>query len=98
MIDYELRIENVWLKKVWEISSPSEPNHIKIQTKRGQIYNLRPCSWYARNPTYQPFSSRLDFVTALYNTQQNYPQCNAYKTDWLRKVTDKYLENKGNNL
>ncbi|MGB1243505.1 MAG: NgoBV family restriction endonuclease [Chitinophagales bacterium] len=38
MIDGELRIDNVWLKKVWEISSPSGPNPIKIQTKRGQIY------------------------------------------------------------
>ena len=44
MVNFELRINDIWLKKVWEISSPSGPNPIKIQTKRGQIYNLRPCT------------------------------------------------------
>lgn len=98
MINSELRIDNVWLKKVWEISSPSGPNDIKIQTKRGQIYNIRPCTWYSKRLAYQPFSNKLDFLKALSKTQSNYSQCDRYKTSWLQNVKDTYLKNTGFDL
>ena len=92
MVASELRIDNVWLKKVWEISSPSGPNDIKVQTKRGQIYNIRPCTWYSNKLKFQPFVSKLDFLNALAKTQQHYPQCNIYKNNWAQRVKDKYLK------
>lgn len=98
MVESELRIDNVWLKKVWEISSPSGPNDIKIQTKRGQIYNIRPCTWYSKRLIHQPFTNKSDFLNALSRTQLNYPQCNRYKTNWLQNVKAKYLQNTGVNL
>jgi len=98
MINSELRINNIWLKKVWEISSPSGPNPIKIQTKRGQIYNLRPCTWYSKRLTYAPFTNKNDFLKALANTQVNYPQCSPYKQNWLRNVKKKYKQNTGAKL
>ena len=73
MIDGELSIDNIWLKKIWEISSGSRPNPVKLQTKRGQIYNLRPCTWYAQNPTFPAFKTRKEFLKAIEATQQNYP-------------------------
>ena len=42
MENSELSVDNVWLKKVWEISSPSGQNPIKLQVKRNQVYNIRP--------------------------------------------------------
>lgn len=95
MINSELRINDIWLKKVWEISSPSGPNAIKIQTKRGQIYNLRPCTWYSSRLTYQPFTNKNDFLKALAETQVNYPQCAPYRQNWLTKVKSKYQQNTG---
>jgi len=95
MINSKLTIDNVWLKKVWEISSPSGPNPIKIQTKRGQIYNIRPCKWYSSKLTHEPFSTKQDFLNALSNTHKSYPQCDRYKKDWLKNVKAKYLKNTG---
>jgi hypothetical protein len=94
----ELKINNIWLKKVWEISSPSGPNPIKVQTKRGQIYNLRPCTWYSNRLSYQPFNDKIDFLIALSDTLPNYHQCIAYRNDWFEKVYAKYEENTGEEL
>jgi len=98
MINSELRINDIWLKKVWEISSPSGPNPVKLQTKRGQIYNLRPCTWYSSKLKYKPFTNKNDFLKALANTQANYQQCTPYREDWLNKVKKKYQENTGTKL
>ena len=95
MENSELKINNIWLKKVWEISSPSRPNPIKIQTKRGQIYNLRPCTWYSNRLSYQPFSNKVDFLKALSATLPNYEQCRKYRDNWLENVIKKYEETTG---
>ena len=98
MLKSQLKIKNIWLKKVWEISSASGVNPIKIQRKRGMIYNLRPCAWYAQNPQYKPFSNVNEFLIALYETQQNYDQCINYRNNWLDNVKTKYYQETGNKL
>ena len=60
-----------------------------------QIYNIRPCTWYSKRLSFQPFKNKLDFLNALSKTQQNYTQCDRYKDNWLQNVKDKYLENTG---
>lgn len=95
MIDAELSIDNVWLKKVWEMTSPSGQDPIKLQVKRNQIYNLRPCTWYSKRLRYQPFENKIDFLTAISETHNLYPQCDQYKLDWLEIVKAKYLANTG---
>jgi type II restriction enzyme len=95
MIDGELSIDNIWLKKIWEISSASRPNPVKLQTKRGQIYNLRPCTWYAKRPRFPAFENHQAFLEAITATQLNYPQCEQYRENWLSRVATKYFENTG---
>ncbi len=95
MLNTELSIDNVWLKKVWEITSPSGPDPIKLQVKRKQIYNLRPCTWYSKRLIFQPFENKMDFLKALADTHNLYPQCEHYKTNWLENVKRKYFENTG---
>lgn len=95
MINSELSIDDVWLKKVWELTSPSSQDPIKLQVKRNQIYNLRPCTWYSQKLQYQPFTDKIDFLNAIATTHDMYPQCDQYKTNWLEKVKTKYKENTG---
>lgn len=95
MIHGQLSIDNIWLKKVWEMTSPSGQDPIKLQVKRNQIYNLRPCTWYSKRLQYQPFDSKMDFLKAISETHDLYAQCSQYKTDWLKIVGTKYLENTG---
>ncbi len=95
MVNAELSIDNIWLKKVWEMTSPSGPDPVKLQVKRNQIYNLRPCTWYSNRLKYTPFENKNDFLTALAETHNLYPQCDQYKADWLNIVKAKYLKNTG---
>ncbi len=98
MKNAELSIDNVWLKKVWQISSPSGKDPIKLQVKRKQIYNIRPCTWYSNRLKFQPFSNKKDFLKAISDTHNNYNQSNQYKKNWLKNVRKKYLENTGTKL
>ncbi len=67
-----LSIENVWLKKIWEITCPSKRWPIKTQTKRDVIYNIRPAVWYSDRTTYKVFSSKDKFIDAVFETQSQY--------------------------
>jgi len=95
MVNSELSIGDVWLKKVWEMSSPSGKDPIKLQVKRNQIYNLRPCTWYSTRLKYKPFENRASFIKAISDTHNEYPQCDQYKKNWLEIVSKKYFENTG---
>ena len=95
MIDAQLSIDNIWLKKVWEMTSPSGQDPIKLQVKRNQIYNLRPCTWYSKRLQYQPFENKTDFLKSISETHNMYPQCAQYKENWLDKVKANYLKNTG---
>ena len=73
VISGNLVIDNIFLKKIWEITYPSEKWPLKNQTKRGIIYNIRPsCFNGKKNKRYQSFSSPKEFVDALYNTEEKY--------------------------
>ena len=67
-----LSIENIWLKKIWEITCPSERWPLKTQTKRDVIYNIRPAAWYSKNARYKVFTSKENFINAVFETQANY--------------------------
>lgn len=98
MENAELTIDDVWLKKVWEISTSSKDNPIKIQKKRGMIYNLRPCRWYSERTKYRPFESAMEFLEAISETQKLYTQCEAYRVNWLINVVRKYEEATGRKI
>ncbi|MCV6638239.1 NgoBV family restriction endonuclease [Candidatus Albibeggiatoa sp. nov. NOAA] len=81
-----LKIENVWLKKIWEITCPSERWALKTQTKRDVIYNIRPANWYSDKTKYKTFASKQDFINALFKTQQDYTG-SSYKTLYLENLS-----------
>lgn len=95
MENSELSIDNVWLKKVWEMASPSGQDPIKLQVKRNQIYNIRPCTWYSTRLKFPPFNNKKEFLKAISETHKEYPQCDQYKKNWLKIVGTKYFENTG---
>ncbi len=72
IIGHRISIKDIWLKKIWEITCPSERWPLKTQTKRNVIYNIRPASWYSSRSTYKAFNSPEAFVNALYETQEMY--------------------------
>lgn len=85
--DGDLKIKNMWLKKIWEISCPSERFPIKTQVKRDMIYNIRPACWYSKSPNYRPFKSKKEFVLAVYETLKKYPKTTKSADDWFKAVS-----------
>lgn len=66
-INGKITINDIWLKKIWEIAGESKKYPLKVQDKRSVIYNIRPNTDFKKyKPT--PFYSKQDFIKALYNT------------------------------
>jgi type II restriction enzyme len=75
-----LTIDKIWLKKIWQITCASKAYPLKIQDKRGVIYNIRPASFHSKGGKLQfpIFNRPAQFVNALYDTQMQY---NGNKAD-----------------
>lgn len=96
MVDSVLKIDNLWLLKVWEMAGSSGANPVNMQTKNSQPYNLRPIKWYGKNVSNKPFDGKLSFVNALDKAIEKYSHSTcSYSENWLIKVKEKYFENTG---
>ncbi|ELC8442524.1 NgoBV family restriction endonuclease [Clostridium perfringens] len=95
-----IKIENIWLKKIWEISSSSSSHKLKVQTKRGMIYNIRPCTWYSTSnrAKFKPFTEKKEFIEAIHETISNYKNTSIDVDDWYSKVKESYLSYYGEDL
>lgn len=91
-----IRIKNIWLKKIWQISGSSSHFALKTQVKRGMIYNIRPIVWYSTNLT-NIFNSAEEFVKAIYLTLKDY-KGNEFAEDWLTDVKNSYHEYYGKKI
>jgi type II restriction enzyme len=81
----KLNIQNIWIKKIWEITCPSARYPLKTQVKRDIIYNIRPSSWYAKNPKFKSFTNKESFIKALFDTQREYKGFSHLK-DYLKNT------------
>lgn len=91
-------IDNVWLKSVWEISSPSSKWSVKVQDKKSVIYNLRPASWYSTSTSFKTFDCMEDFLSALDYVIKTYPQTSSIGLNWRSKVEKAYSDYKGQKI
>lgn len=86
-----LRIENVWLKNVWEICGPSADWPLKLQVKNGVIYNIRPITWYSSRSTFRPFEDMNAFLEAINTTLRRYTTTHSlWRSGWLDQVRSGY--------
>ena len=81
---HNLTIKNIWLKKIWQITCASESYPLKVQRKQGVIYNIRPAAWYSNSARYRTFSTKTQFVSALYETQRIYSGNESFKKQYFR--------------
>jgi len=98
MIDGQIGIKNVWLKKIWELACPSSTYPLKVQEKKNVIYNIRPSVWFSTRSRFKPFNSKEEFLSALNNTRYQYPQTRFKNGHWLNKVLRNYEEYTGETL
>lgn len=89
-------IKDIWLKKIWDIAGKSSLYPLKTQVKRGMIYNIRPNSNF-KNYTTPPFSSKDDFISAIYGTLYKYKDPN-FAQNWINKFNISYSKYYNSNL
>jgi len=91
-------IDNIWLKNVWEICSPSARSPIKIQWKQGVPFNIRPATWHSQRAKYKPFESRKEFIESLSHVIGMAGIDQSIQKNWLKVVSENYQFHTGQEL
>ncbi|MFN0036509.1 MAG: NgoBV family restriction endonuclease [Saprospiraceae bacterium] len=94
----EITIQNVWLKKIWELTGGSSTYPMKVQEKKKIIYNIRPIIWYSERVQFKPFESKEAFLAALNETRYKYPVTRYANAHWLDEVLKNYAAHTGISL
>ncbi|WP_445736371.1 NgoBV family restriction endonuclease [Mariniflexile sp.] len=101
MMNGQIEIADVWLKKIWEITGPSGDWPLRCQVKQGDLVNIRPIKWYDNDrTTYKPFKSALEFLEAFQENQYKYGKTRHEKGTalFLDKVKKGYTASTGKSL
>jgi hypothetical protein len=93
-----ITINDIWLKKVWEITCPSNKYALRTQIKQDKIYNIRPYNFKSESDGFQPFSDRLCFVQAVKATIASYRKNSEEAEDWHMTVEKSYRKITGSSL
>lgn len=87
----KIKINDIYLKNIWEVTGKGRNTPLTIQRKRGVIYNIRPVNFPKESAN--PYNDKLDFLNAIKETMVNY---NTEKKDmdaWLNHVVTEYNKN-----
>jgi hypothetical protein len=86
-VKHGFKIENVYLKNLWEITAKTSTRPIGLQVKQDSPYAIRPFPFH-KNPG-NSFVNIHEFVKAIYETRKLFPIKNMIDPDeWLQKVTN----------
>lgn len=88
MEDEVISIEDIWLKKVWEIAGTSERFPLKTQFKNGFIENIRPNTTFKKNEK-SGFLDEKSFLKALFLTICMY-KGKSIAEDWKNNFCENY--------
>ena len=62
------KIQEIYLKRIWEITSKSQKYPLGIQVKQGNPYAIRPFAFHKGRQS--DFTGVEDFVIAVYETRK----------------------------
>lgn len=86
-------IKDIWLKKVWEITSSSSFWPLTLQVKKGTVHKIRPKKWYGGQA--KVFSCVEDFVSAIEQTVWQNPATKPSSAQWLNHFNSSYKKHYG---
>lgn len=95
----EIKVEGLWLKRIWELSTNSSAWDLKLQVKQGTIYNIRPVNFISKRPNIaQAFKNKLEFLEAIQKVLNQYGKTKGEQENWLDTFKIKYQEATGTSL
>lgn len=90
-----LTIKNIWLKKIWELSTNSEDWALRLQVKQGVIHNIRPVNFTSNRTKFTPFQTKQEFLNAIQNVLNTYRNTATTHNNWLRDFKQLYFQSTG---
>lgn len=96
MINGNISIEDIWLKKIWEIAGTSARFPLKTQVKRDVIYNIRPNSDFKKGKP-SVFKNEKDFLIAVEGTIRKY-KGNSRAREWKNNFCENYKNHFGKEI
>lgn len=94
----ELRIKDLWLKKIWEITKPMTKWPLTVKTYNGLPTEIRPCTWYAVRTKTKVFESLEDFLSALEATIFQNPETQSKASVWRYRFLKNYRKHYGHEI
>lgn len=85
-------VKDIFLKKIWEMTGPSSKDPLKIQKKKGIVYNIRPMPFY--RTVNNTFRNRLEFLEGLTETKRKYANQGTNIPDmdtWKENIINNYF-------
>lgn len=82
-------IEDIWLKKVWEITRRMSGWALNLQIKNNVVHKIRPGSFYS-NKSIPMFRNKEDFLSAIEETVYQNPKTHNQAGDWRPRFLDAY--------
>jgi len=94
--DGVVTIQDVWLKKVWEITRRMKDWPINLQIKDKVVHKIRPAVWYSTaRVEYNVFDSLEDFISAIEEAVYQNPDTRDRAGTWKVKFLDEYEKHYG---
>lgn len=91
-------IEDLWLKKVWEICRSMTGWALNVQYKNKVIHKIRPAKWYGDNTKFPIFKSMEHFLSAIEETMFAYPDTHGAVIEWRKRMIEAYKKHYGQSI
>lgn len=98
LVEGSLMVRQLYLKKVWQMTGPARDFPLKCQIKNGQIYNIRPNSFNSERTVFRSFSSKEEFLVAIYRTLLSTTHRAGETRGWLQQVINGYNDFSGQDM
>ena len=93
-----ITIQDLWLKKIWEITKTMSDWPLTVQIKNGAVNEIRPCTWYTYRTKTKVFECLEDFLSAFEETLYENPETHDYAVQWRKKFKKSYTEYYGKDI
>ena len=93
-----LKIKDLWLKKIWEITKPMTKWPLTVKTRNNEAVEIRPCTWYATKTSTKVFESLEDFLAALEASIYQNPETRSKSSRWRNRFLKNYKKHYGRSI
>ncbi|MBR0080159.1 MAG: NgoBV family restriction endonuclease [Synergistaceae bacterium] len=94
----KVKIQDIWLKKIWEITKAMATWPLTVQFKNQVLHELRPCKWFSKRQTGRVFDCVEDFLSAFEETVYQNPDTRFLSAQWKNNFKNAYKKYYGTDI